>query len=275
MVLRDPKKRKHAQRRRYRSRLKPKQWVLIIGLLGVLTLIVSAFFLWPNGNDKNTEMALVTTPKITTTPSPVPIATEEPTPIATVDTPVVLGNMKPYLERNSDTIGYIKINDTVIDYPVVYSGDNEYYMDHSFEKDESKAGHIFLDFRCNTKEPERNMILYGHHMKNGSMFAQLMKYKDREFFESHPTMSFNTLYEEHEWEIFAAYVTDTSFYYINTDFHNDAEWLEFIRTCQEKSQYPTDVILTEDDIILTLSTCTYEYDDARYVVQARLIQDEN
>ncbi len=235
----------------------------------MIALVIGVFFIWPIKPEQQEPM----TP-IEASPSPIPVVIEdvpESTP-ATEQRPV-LEVMKSYIEQNDDTVGMIKIEDTAIDYPVTYSGDNEFYMTHDFDKKKSKAGTIYLDYRCDTKYPTKNMILYGHHMKDGSMFADLIKFKDEKFFNKHLMIRFDTLYEELEWEVFTAYVTDTSFYYINTDFHNDEEWLDFIRTCQDKSQYQTDIELKADDVILTLSTCTYEYDDARYVVQARLIRE--
>lgn len=258
---------KHGREQSYREYVTRRQ-AIILGSVLVAIATIAAIIIVPRlRNKKPVEIEVSSTP--TSTSVPVSIQ-DTATPSPTEEVLVVMDEMMPYVEDNSDTVGLIMIEDTVIDYPVVYSGDNEFYMNHSFEKKDSKAGWIFMDYRCDAEEPQSNMILYGHHMKDGSMFAELMKFKDKTFFDNHPIIRFDTLYEELEWEIFAAYVTDTSFYYINTDFHNDEEWLNFIRTCQDKSKHETDIELRSDDVILTLSTCTYEYDDARYVVQARL-----
>ena len=96
--------------------------------------------------------------------------------------------IQPYLERNFNTVGYIKIEDTRIDYPVVQSEDNAYYIDHNFDGDEDRAGAIFLDFRCDIDDFQktRNIIIYGHRMKDGSQFKELIKYEDADFFREHP-----------------------------------------------------------------------------------------
>jgi sortase B len=85
-------------------------------------------------------------------------------------------------------------------------------------------------------------------------------------------LRFDTLYEDYEWEVFSAYVTSTDFYYIETAFGSDEDWLEFINELKGKSLYQTDVTLSADDVVLTLSTCSYEFDGARFVVHARLIK---
>ena len=120
---------------------------------------------------------------------------------------------------------------------------------------------------------EGHYILYGHNMKNGSMFHNLSEYKNEDVFYNTPVIRFDTLYQDYEWEVFSAYVTDTDFYFIDTAFENDAEWLDFLRQIQQKSMYETDVRLTADDVVLTLCTCSYEFDDARFVIHARLIEE--
>ncbi|NTW71548.1 MAG: class B sortase [Eubacteriaceae bacterium] len=183
----------------------------------------------------------------------------------------VSGKFTELQKVNGDTAGWIKIDDTMIDYPVVRTIENEYYLAHDFYKNESKAGTIFMDYRNLGDGIDRNVILYGHNMKDGSMFKDLMKYKDRSFFDSHRFIQFDTLLEETKWEIFSVYVTGTDFYYIDTDFSTDEEYQVFLDTLQKKSLFPTDVRLTAADQILTLSTCSYEFDNARFVVQARKV----
>lgn len=187
---------------------------------------------------------------------------------------IIQDSFKELLEENQDTVGYIKIENTKIDYPVVQTADNEYYRVHNFNGDDSEAGAIFLDCKCNIKliEDTGNFVIYGHNMKDDSMFAALMNYKDETFFEQNGIIELNTLYENYEWEIFSVYVTPISFNYLDTTFHTDQSYENYLNTCKDMSMYPNDVIPTINDSILTLSTCTYEFDNARFVVQARLKQ---
>ena len=183
----------------------------------------------------------------------------------------VIESLKPYLDRNSDTAGYINVPNSLVDYPIVYSGDNEYYLTHNFDKDESKEGAIFLDFRCDIEDfsKTRNIILYGHRMKDGSMFKSLTDYQKKDFYYANPIIRFDTIYEEHEWEIFTVFETYTDFYYIDTDFPTDEKWLSFLEKCHSLSTYETDITFYPTDIVLTLSTCTIR-SDKRLVVMARL-----
>jgi sortase B len=178
-----------------------------------------------------------------------------------------------YYKQNSDTIGYIKIENTKIDYPVVYSGDNTYYMDRNFEKKKSKAGAIFLDHRCDYQDfsKTRNVILYGHRMRNGQMFKHVTKYLKEDFFVDNRRITFNTLDGEYEWEVFSVFITDVEFYYIDTEFEFDEKWLWFLNQCKDYSKFETDTTLEADDVILTLSTCVVN-DNERLVLMAKLIK---
>ncbi|MCK5129404.1 MAG: class B sortase [Clostridiales bacterium] len=198
-----------------------------------------------------------------------------------------LDNLAPYYEINDQLVGWIKIDNTIINdqlvgwikidntiinYPVVSSGDNEFYLTNNFEKEEAEEGAIFLDFRCNIYDlrATRNIILYGHRMKDGSMFKGLIKYSDSRFFLDNPIIQFDLLNKKHNWEIFTVFKTDVDFYYIDTYFPTDKKWAQFINTCYMKSMHSKYIELDETDIVLTLSTCTAKPNE-RFVVMAKLI----
>ncbi len=188
----------------------------------------------------------------------------------------VLGKYHSLLEFNADVMGWIAVAGTNIDYPVLQSEDNLYYLQHTIEKKEAKAGSIFMDFRNSGDGNDRNTILYGHNMRDGTMFRKLYQYKSQSFYKAHPVISFNTLYEDITWEIFSVYVTDPSFYYIKTEFVSDIDYIAFLQDIQSQSLYDTGVTLSAKDRILTLSTCSYEEEDFRLVVHAkrRIIQSD-
>ncbi len=213
------------------------------------------------------------------------IATPQPTEAAVFEQP----NLQPTpalrfprdgfsaaLRQNPDIVGRVTLDACDIEYLVTQTDDNKTYLSVGYDRKKSRNGAIFLDYRCDIEASPLagHYILYGHNMRNGSMFHNLMKFKDEDFFYAHPTFRFDTLYEDYEWEIFSAYVTSTDFYYIQTAFSGDEEWLSFLQTIQQKSMFDTDITLSADDVVLTLSTCSYEFDDARFVVHARLI-DQN
>ena len=179
----------------------------------------------------------------------------------------------PVLKENPDIVGRVSIDSMDIGYLVAQSIDNDYYLKHGYDRKESKSGAVFLDYRCNAESQplKGHYILYGHNMKNGSMFHNLNKYADADFFEKNRMIRFDTLYKDYEWEVFSTYVTSTDFYYIDTTFKDDTEWLDFLHQIQQKSLHQTDIELQTDDVVLTLSTCDYSFENARFVVHARLV----
>jgi sortase B len=193
-------------------------------------------------------------------------------PITLKDQPEIQVKFNKLLEMNADTIGWITVEGTHINYPITQTDDNDFYLNRDFNNKENIAGSIFMDFRNQIKNTNRNIILYGHSMKNGTMFGDILKYESKWNFENHNIIQFDTLYENYTWEIFSAYVSDKDFYYIQTDFDSDEEYKTFLQTIKEKSFHPSDMEVSEEDKILTLSTCSYASNNARFVVHAKLIE---
>ena len=182
---------------------------------------------------------------------------------------LILKKYSSLLEINDEIVGWIRINNTKVDYPVVKGMDNEFYLNSNINKEPFKAGSIFMDFRNEGKGLEPHTIVYGHHMKDGSMFGDLMKYKERSFLIENRYIQFNTLYEDIKWEIFSAYITDTGFDYLITEFSNKEDYIAFLESITTKSYMNLGTEVSVEDKILTLSTCTYEFKDARFVVHAK------
>jgi sortase B len=151
--------------------------------------------------------------------------------------------------------------------------DNVFYLERDINKNPNAAGAIFMDYRNNASGSDRHTILYGHNMKDGAMFAELLRYESRWNFENRSIVQFDGLYGDAKWEIFSVYTTEAKVDYLQTDFPTDDAYLSFLETIQAKSLHPKDATLTIDDRILTLSTCSYAYHDARFVVHARLVAD--
>lgn len=172
---------------------------------------------------------------------------------------------------NDDVIGYINIAGTNVDYFVLQSRmDNDFYLKHTINLEKVTAASIFMDFRNRPYSEDQNTILYGHNMKNGSMFRTLHNYREEDFAKEHLYITFNTLYEDMVWEVFATYKTPITFDYIQTSFRTDEEYAAFLKECKSKSQFKYAANPGVDDRILTLSTCTND-DEYRYVVQAVLV----
>ena len=166
---------------------------------------------------------------------------------------------------NGDIVGWLCIPGTLINYPVVQGADNEYYLKHLFNGKANSSGCIYLDCGAEGDFTSMNSVLHGHHMKNGSMFAGICKYKDQSYFDEHPTAMLLTPAGNYLVEFFSGYVCETTSDAWDYDF--DDAWLDKrIRS----SYFDADVVPTTEDKILTLSTCSYEFKDARFVLHGIL-----
>lgn len=178
------------------------------------------------------------------------------------------------LDVNPDVIGWIRIGNTAIDYPVVQGEDNAYYLTRNYKGEEASAGSIFLDFRNDIGKAQPNTVIYGHRMKDGSMFGDLKKFLKEDFFRDNLAFQYDTLYHSYRAEIFSVYPATADLDYIRTGFESEREYAAFLQSLQERSLYKTDTVLGAEDRIVTLSTCDYTLDPAkgRLVIHAKLIE---
>jgi sortase B len=176
---------------------------------------------------------------------------------------------------NPDIVGYLNIPGTSIDYLVVQGSDNDYYLRHDVYRAESQAGWIFMD--CAARQPytSKNTVIYGHNMRDDVMFHSLRKYASKDYFEAHRYITFNTLYMNGTWEVFAFYKTSIDFKYYQNTFDSDEEFMAMVDRMKALSMYDTGVDVSPDDRILTLSTCTSVVKDERHVVSAKLVPAKN
>lgn len=190
---------------------------------------------------------------------------------------------------NDEIVGWITIPDTVIDYPVLYhEGDdryNQYYIKRTYKKESSEYGSIFIDYRSTDGAQSRNVIMHGHDMNDGSMFAGLMKYSpkgdlkgDLEYYQEHPVIIFNTPEGDAKYKIISMYKTSTRyehgefFNYMQGEFNSDAEFMNFVYNSRVRSFFNIPVTCNENDQIITLSTCCYEFYQWRCVIVARKVR---
>ena len=174
---------------------------------------------------------------------------------------------------NSDVVAWIKLDDSVIDYPVAQCGDNDYYLKHLFNKDVNSSGCIFLDCRNSLDFSDRNSVIYGHHMKNGSMFSAITKYKEQSFFDEHPIFKLYTPDASYEIEVFSGYVANLNDSAWDIDFADENDFEKWIDDKLHKSLFKSKVKPKAKDKIVTLSTCSYEFADAKFVVFGVLRQN--
>lgn len=186
--------------------------------------------------------------------------------------PLINVNFDELLKKNSDTIGWINVNNTNINYPFVQTSDNDYYLSHSYDKSSNDAGWVFLDFRNNPKLQDKNNIIYAHSRLDKTMFGSLSKVLKSNWYtnkENH-IIRISTPDEDSLWQIFSVYVIKEETYYITTSFQNDEDYQKFLNTIKNRSKYDFNTTLDTNDKVLTLSTC---YSDTkRTVVHAKLIK---
>lgn len=191
------------------------------------------------------------------------------------------GMLESYEElyrQNPDMVGWIKIEGTNINYPVMQSVDEtNFYLKHDFNREYSSYGCPYVQENCNVTTPSDNIVIYGHHMSNGSMFADLDKYKSKSFWEEHKTITFDTLTQHNEYEIVAVFKTvvyteDCFKYYNFINAENETEFDEYIVKCKELALYDTGVSAGYGDKLITLSTCEYSQTNGRIVVVAKLMK---
>ncbi len=196
----------------------------------------------------------------------------------TVETPDILPEYTLLHQKNQRLIGWVKIDDTVVDYPVMQTVNNEYYLNHNFNQEEDRNGSIFMDYQCDVVKGCDNIILYGHHMRSGKMFGTLNKYSSESYYEAHPVIQFDTIYEKGTYQVMYVFRSkvyseeDVTFKYYQ--FINAASEKEFNSAMNEMaalSLYDTGVTASYGDKLLTLSTCDYQETKGRFVVVAKKI----
>ena len=181
-------------------------------------------------------------------------------------------DFKALKEINSDAIAYIKVNGTNIDYVVVKGKDNSYYLTHNFNREYNIAGWIFADYHNKLDDTDKNIVIYGHNTKDGSMFETLINVLDKNWQEDSRNQVVTLVTEngKYKYQVFSTYSIKHEDYYINTLFYNDYDFLEFLNTIRSRSNYDYNIDLKSDDKILTLSSCIGE-GQKRVVLHAKLI----
>lgn len=176
------------------------------------------------------------------------------------------------LERiNPDVVGWVAAEGTEIDYPVVRGKDNDFYLRHLFTGEHNKLGSIFMDYRNHRDFSDKNTIIYGHNMKDGSMFSSLTKYKDQRYYDNFPTMLLYTPAGDFTIELFAGIVADGNYESVRLDFKDGHDFQSYMDLLKKKSTFASNTIVKADDRIVTLCTCSYEFNNARYVLYGKLI----
>ena len=176
-----------------------------------------------------------------------------------------------YYKLNPDYTGWLQVNQTNVDYPVVRGEDNAFYLSHNFYKEPDVLGAIFMDYRNVGMGYDKNLILYGHYNAYNQMFADLEKYLDEAFLKENPTISFNDPYTDRTYEIISVHVAPAQAEYIQTSFE-EGEFEAYYNKVKSESMHEVESTFEENDHLLTLITCNYGVDDGRLYIHAKEIK---
>lgn len=243
--------------------------MLICGSFALLVFIVSlSMFFFSLYRNRPQEQPEVSIPPDHEIPDTSPLE----------ETPQMLDYMADLYAQNPDLVGYIHIDGTNIDGPVVYTAGEDYYLYRGFDREDHIEGCLYVD-KHNTVEPrDDNLIIHGHNMNNGTMFADLLLYKDEAYYKEHGTIRYDSLYESAEYEIISVFVSQVYYvdddvfkYYKEYNFKTEDSFHTFMENIKSLSLYDTGVSAKYGDEFITLSTCEYSREDGRMVVVARKV----
>lgn len=225
-----------------------KKKVLIINIIQILLIVVLVYSaihiaIWYKNNESNKEIIKETLKTVKINDD---TKTKQKYEV----------DFKELKNKNSDTIAWLKVENTNIEFPIVKANDNSYYLSHNFNKEYNKAGWIFADYKNKFDTTDKNIVIYGHNMRDNSMFGSLKDVIKKEWYNNERNKYITLITEEeyHIYEVFSVYQIEKEDYYIKTNFKNN-EFEEFINTIKERSKKDFNVKVTKDDNILTLSTC--------------------
>lgn len=249
--------------------------IIIVSVLGATAIFCSAMFMYQYLDSKNSKAAFddltnliteIDEPQKDTEAEEADLSTEE---LAAAEAALAHEKYDALFGQNNDFIGWIKIDGTNVNYPVMQTPNKpDFYLKRSFDKSYSDYGVPYIDEACMTGI-SNNLVIYGHHMNDGSMFADLCKYTDADFCKEHPTIAFDTLSSLGKYEVVAAFKFDTNretFKYNEYTLMDEAQFAEFMENVHARQLYDTGVTAEYGDQLLTFSTCEYTYPNGRFVV---------
>lgn len=266
------------RRRKKRKRIK---WliILIISLL-ICTLCIIKIFIWNKDNNKIDEITKdIDTKKIVKETQTETAENINPPENKSDDywnyikMDMMSVDFNELKKKNSDTVGFIKVNGTNVNYPIVQSNNNSYYLKHAFDKTPNSAGWVFADYRNNMINFDKNTVIYGHSRSNQTVFGSLKKVLNKSWYsnKNNHIIKLSTPTENTLWQIVSIYTIAPESYYITTKF-SESQFQTFIKTIKERSQIQFSGTINENDKILTLSTCEDVAGTRRLVIHAKLIK---
>lgn len=257
-------------------------FLFVLFTIGLIVSLLEIFF-WSNDNknilklsddiSKNTDIKMVDDDKGTEIIEDESLKNDKNNVYwQFIKMPLIDVNIEKLIEQNDDTVGWINVNNTNINYPFMQTNDNKYYLTHAFDKSWNDAGWLFLDYRNSKDFSGRNNIIYGHSRLDKTMFGSLHNVLSNDWYtdKSNHVIRLSTQIENTMWQVFSVYKIPEETYYITTDFSNDTDYSRFLKKIKSRSVHNFGVNVSSSDKILTLSTCSSN--NKRLVVHAKLIK---
>ena len=277
----------YQQNKRRKKKLRFKKWVIVVFFLFFLTLFLFSgykIYTWYNDNKKIENIEDVIVKDTTLTEKKDTEKTENINPPEDVaddywdyiKMSLLEVDFNSLRAKNSDTVGWIEVKGTNINYPIVQTTDNSYYLNHAFDKSQNDAGWVFMDYRNDAINFNQNTILYAHSRYNGTMFNKKKNILNSSWYtnkENH-IIRLSTPTENTMWQVFSVYTTPKESYYITTTFSDDSAYQEFLNTIKNRSEVEFSGTVNTSDKVLTLSTCQDNFGN-RIVMHAKLIKKES
>ena len=269
-----------------KKRLRFKKWVIVIFFLFFLSLLAVSgleIYNWLNDNKKtknlqddiveNTKIKEKKDTKETEQVNPPEDKSDDYWDYMKMNLLEV--DFNKLLQKNSDTVGWIEVKGTNINYPIVQTTDNNYYLHHAFDKSKNDAGWVYMDYRNDPVNFDQNTIIYAHSRYNGTMFGSLKNILNSSWYnnKNNYIIRLSTPTENTIWQVFSVYTIEKESYYITTNFSTTESYDEFLKTMKKRSNVNFTATPNTNDKILTLSTCKDNF-GSRVVMQAKLIKRE-
>lgn len=238
---------------------KSNKILLTFRIISFIVIIICLIYIgyWYLENKRNSNMIkeLTNDAVLNTIYIDVTSTDDEQTEITRV--PVYELDFEKLLAVNNRTVGWLKVPNTTIDYPVAQASDNSFYLNHSFDKSWNSAGWIFADYRNKFDGTDKNIIIYGHNRMDSSMFATLRNTQNASWYNNSTNkyITFTTPDTTHVYQVFSVYTIKSETYYLTTDFYDDEDYLKFLNEMKKRSIHNFGVELSAEDSIITLSTC--------------------
>lgn len=271
---------------RKKRKLKKKFKLFLLIMIFLIILIISGYFIvqWLIDNNKvdkltneitnqtNVEEVIENDLNVQTINPP---ENKESDYWKYIKMPLIEVDFDVLVNKNKDTVGWIKVEGTSINYPVVQTINNDYYLTHAYDKSNNNAGWIFADYRNDMKSFDKNTIIYGHGRLNTTMFGSLKNIINSNWYKNSDNyiIKFSTPYENTLWQVFSVYKIPAETYYLKTNFDNDDSYTKFLITLKNRSIYNFNTELNVNDKIITLSTCSND-NKSRIVMHAKLIKKQ-